>query len=45
MPIVQNASETPVVHAGVDTKTKSVAAGENDLLPAYEVQSTNRWEK
>ena len=33
MPIVQNASEPPVVQAAVETKTKSVAAGENDYYP------------
>ena len=45
MPVIQNASKTPVVQAAVETETKSVAAGENDSPPAYEVQSTNRWAK
>ena len=33
MPVVQNASNTPVVQAAVGAATKSVVAGENDLPP------------
>ena len=39
MPVVQNASNTPVVQAAVEAATKSVVAGENDLPPAYAVES------
>ena len=45
MPVVQNASNTPVVQAAVEAATKSVVAGENDLPPAYEVESKNQMGK
>ena len=45
MPVVQNASNTPVVQAAVEAATKSVIVGENDLPPAYEIESKNQMRK
>ena len=45
LPVVQNASNTPVVQAAVEAATKSFVAGEKDLPPAYEVESKNRMGK